>query len=154
MSAMPPKNAAQVVSKAGTLSGKRLLLHDIPEGGQMNRIIKFRAWIISEKCCYEVCEITPTKIGVLIQDSGPFLFPKDDCILEQFTGLYDKNGVEIYEGDVVKVYSRVSIIQYKDCAYEMIKLDGNFDGHLCFLKSNDIEKLGSAHENPELLESK
>src|SRR5574343_1649302 len=66
----------------------------------------------------------------------------------EYTGLHDKNGKEIYEGDVVY------IDLYKKYADVCQIMDGRFlirdYGAVCEWSSNDIEIIGNIYENPEL----
>ena len=72
----------------------------------------------------------------------------------QYTGLTDKNGVKIFEGDIVSVVKHDSLIYkvvYVPCRYELV----NSKGVNCFVldiyKSENIEVIGNIHDNPELL---
>ncbi len=74
----------------------------------MNREIKFRVWDIENKEMLKVQELDfePTFYGGRIAirpDQYNDYFDTEDMILMQYTGLHDKNGKEIYEGDILKV---------------------------------------------------
>lgn len=77
-------------------------------------------------------------------------------ILMQSTGLTDKNGKEIFEGDVVKmaknVYSEPTcyeVVRHRGGAY---RLDSKQYGCELWLRHTDCDIAGNIYENPELLE--
>lgn len=74
----------------------------------------------------------------------------------QFTGLSDKNGKEIYEGDVVSRFNDTqrSLVEFVDGAFcSMIQLSGGHDPQYEML-CNDLnvtEVIGNIFQNPDLL---
>ena len=121
----------------------------------MNRELKFRAWIKKYKRMSEVTSLFPRKKSLQCTfDRYTF----DEVELMEYTGLNDKNGVEIYEGD---------IIGYTDWE-EKMRVDGvvkygEFNCSCCegvygwYIDGGDIrnikscEVIGNVWENGELL---
>lgn len=131
-------------------------------------IPKFRAWDKKYKKMMKVNQIDFEKKAVWLEaDNGDhenrhtLTREFKDVILMQSTGLKDKNGVEIFEGDIVQYrdgeYSYLGIVK-RDCYqffidgiepddnYDFIDVSNTFDG------TSSLEILGNIHENPELLE--
>ena|SRR5579872_3015626 len=127
---------------------------------RMNRAIKIRAWDTVRNRFLEAYEMQYLYIDsdgrVQYSDSAPFN-PRDErtVLLTEFTGLVDKNGTEIFEGDIVRIGSRVHEIVFKDGAF-VIMITLVHDGSLFYLDARhdflNMEIIGNRYENPELLE--
>lgn len=72
---------------------------------------------------------------------------------EQFTGLHDKNGKEIYEGDVVRHPNGVHPVVWDDslASWQMRFSDYVPDQEEGSISYQDVQVIGNIHENPELL---
>ena len=127
------------------------------------RELKFRAWHETDKCWYNPLFIEMNLLGQAIIHHGLEQFEIIPAsAIEQYTGLKDKNGKEIYEGDIVE-----EVIDTGD--YD---IDGTYrykvvwdDDMLCWsLDPNSIsihkdlwecnqslKVIDNIHENPELL---
>lgn len=123
-------------------------------------IPKYRAWDGSSLCrMYSPEEVWVCDGGIWVIDEDSWdgeLILNNDLNLMQSTGLTDKNGKEIFEGDIVKmaknVYSEPTyyeIVRHRGGAY---RLESKRYGCELWLRHADCEIAGNIYENPELLE--
>lgn len=90
------------------------------------------------------------------------MYEVDSETIGQFTGLTDKNGKRIFEGDIIrtkkygKIISHANVngfdtfeVMYEPCMFRLINKHRGFN---LTGNSNDLEIIGNIHDNPELLE--
>lgn len=74
----------------------------------------------------------------------------------QYTGLKDRNGVEVYEGDVVKYLTHTAHVFWSPQDFGFVHYNeviGGYAGLSFFTGYKDFEVIGNIHQHPELLES-
>ena len=125
-------------------------------------IPKFRAWTEEGKVMYY--GVYPFKDGTLLLSYDGIAFdevPASDFIVMQSTGLKDKNGSEIFEGDIVRfalteslpcgfnyVMNKDGVVTYKLGAFYVV--NGLAEYLISDINTNDVEVIGNIYENPEL----
>lgn len=129
------------------------------------RDIKFRAWSKSDNKYYYRVLVGNTDntddqyVCSSVYDGDKWVHFDEYCgVIEQYTGLKDKNGTEIYEGDVVKVEGDGEIYRVK-WIRSGFGLEPRYNSPRYPVLGNvelrrKIEVIGNIHENPELLEEK
>ncbi len=147
----------------------------------MNRVIKFRAWDKHSKRMRPVSEIswdwralhhirTNTYtfalsgiIGYMADESGadlPLSLDRDPEPIMQYTGRTDKNGKEVYEGDILKRPNDDPNVQVcwndRGAAFKLVEGYPEDPEWWYYFDGNNIEEhevIGNIWENPELLEA-
>ena len=134
------------------------------------RELKFRIWIKDEKRYYDESD----EESYMIVPNGNVTYTSEayeeddvwfndttsatnDVIVEQYTGLKDKNDKEIYEGDVVNIQGIKYYVDFEHGGFwfnnDNLKWKANRP-FTHFQEINDTEVIGNVHENADLLEDK
>lgn len=137
----------------------------------MNRPIKFRAWDKNDRRFLSEDDNVPNFLNLVpCQSTGQFIpmymeiaesyIYDTDIILMQYTGLKDRSGKEIYEGDIVRLKTgAVGFYEYSEphlaFAVRLKEPDYSGDGFIISKLDGwynfDVEVIGNIYENPELL---
>lgn len=124
----------------------------------MSRDIRFRAWNYTTETMEIVEELTYNhgKIEQVNTDKDRILFPDKECELMQYTGLKDKNGTDVYEGDILSWFFGTSV---DDATKEATRLhsprvvEWTRAGFDMPLYGSEFEIIGNIYEHPNLLET-
>ena len=116
---------------------------------------RFRAWDKSFQKYYENVIVSTINGEITVYErlanGDTILIPSAHVVLEQCTGLKDKNGRLIYENDVVSCgFPDIGCVKWKNGGFWVS--GGNYIMPWHFFIANKWEVLGNIHENPELLE--
>lgn len=148
----------------------------------MNREIKYRAYIKNDykkELIGKILDVSSIHLKTkkviigysLNRDNyGNKSFSFDDIELMQYTGLHDKNGQEIYEGDIVLYqdwemayegggndsFINKGIVEYceDNCCFNVTERQTVDLADVLYKGNEDLEVIGNIYENPELLGGK
>lgn len=84
-----------------------------------------------------------------------YKFPVDPKTVGQFTGLYDKNGTKIFEGDIVKYCNDIGYINFNIGGYCIHDFDSENNPAIdIIINEFSIEVIGNIYDNPELVKER
>ncbi|HEO2905175.1 TPA: hypothetical protein VAR63_000979 [Streptococcus agalactiae] len=130
-------------------------------------IPKFRVWdkVTQAMGVVEAIDYVDNKIYTFYRKVVRRYIPFEEAVLMQSTGLKDKNGIEVFDGDIVKccrlfndsLSEYVGQVKFVDFGWNIVDEADTHDPFYnykdgCPDEIREIENIGNIHENPELLE--
>jgi len=115
----------------------------------MNRELQFRYWNNNDKTFYYFHMSDAIKAGLM--EYHPNISFSRDIKLDQYTEIIDKNGIGIYEGDIIRNNQFKPVLVYYD-----VNVGGYYPFYLRIdeekqVLANNPEVIGNIYETPELL---
>lgn len=108
--------------------------------------------LVVSHCKYYICGVMTIQVRSGIDNYITTMIEVIPETVGEYTGLKDKNGERIFEGDVVLVKSDEEPYQvaFDECCFQV------YSHSVCYVMDNfydhDIEVIGNIHDNPEMLE--
>ena len=122
-------------------------------------IPKFRCFDKDTKTMHEVVSIDFRDWRVYYEAYGLRNYWNKNVVLMQSTGLYDKNGAQIFEGDIVEIiydsepFVGVVVYDLGEVDFKATNNHEDYGNNFQYLTVGEsIEVIGDIHKNPELLE--
>lgn len=141
----------------------------------MNRKIELRTWLKLENKMGVIGSFYPVSKRIILQNEkrnyGFKFYEDNEYVLMQYTGIKDKNGKEIYEGDIVQFcwFNQrqeethiTSVIKFAEGMWQIwtkintpfFGLDEAYSLYNGAEQDDEIEVIGNIYENPELITKK
>ena len=118
----------------------------------MSREIKFRVWDKTKKQMFYPSNAIDWTIGIqgeVFWHCGTSV--RDNVVVQQYTGLKDKKGTEIYEGDIIEYHygneSRIGYVDFFAGIYHLYNLDKTADDVIGQWIKNDVKVIGNMFEH-------
>jgi uncharacterized phage protein (TIGR01671 family) len=125
------------------------------------REIKFRVWSKDRKMfVMDGMSVEDIQEDATHSVHLPMLIKQEECVWQQYTGLKDKNGKEIYEGDLINFSWQAGHKEFYECKNQEVFYNNECASfvfgkdEICMLDRvvyDTLEVVGNVFENPELL---
>jgi len=120
-----------------------------------HRELKFRAWDGSKMHSVNDAanELWPVVLvsDAQLEDEGGLKAYRRSWSVMQFTGMKDMNGVDVYEGDIIRAYQLVGQVAYHNIRGAFIFADTKHLNEMLYQVMANTMVIGNIHEHPHLL---